>query len=300
MKNLGKKGLTQSKAQSISNLCNQLALEIENKINGFNVLTKTMKYDKETLVMQEAKPIRDIHNLLSEKSQLHGLQAHLMEALKAKTRLMDSISNESFELPLTMPERTIIPRPQVLEDVDVMFGIGQLTASEYAEYLQQEAVASHYGQFVHKAGKLAKLRNTLTKRVPLEWEVIEDGKKHPIKVIAHHTEDELIGLHVSLSSVHNKANQRVNYFKAKVKNLTSEENQRIHKENAKKNALFAGKVDRNNAEYESALQGYNAEVETLNSIFEDDRERRLNEASQLRISVDPIFQDLVDTLDTDK
>ena len=300
MKNLGKKGLTQSKAQSISNLCNQLALEIENKINGFNVLTKTMKYDKETLVMQEAKPIRDIHNLLSEKSQLHGLQAHLMEALKAKTSLMESISNESFESPLPMLERTIIPRPELIEDVDVIFGIGQLTASEYAEYLQQEAVASHYGQFVHKRGKLAVLRNALAKRVPLEWEVIEDGKKHPIKVIAHHTEDELIGLHVSLSSIHNKANQRVNYFKAKVKNLTSEENQRIHKQNAKKNALYAGKVDRNNAEYESALQSYNAEVETLNSIFEDDRERRLNEASQLRISVDPIFQDLVDTLNTDK
>ena len=64
--------------------------------------------------------------------------------------------------------------------------------------------------------------------------------------------------------------------------------------------MYAGKVDRNNAEYESALQGYNAEVETLNSIFEDDRERRLNAASQLRISVDPIFQDLVDTLNTDK
>lgn len=300
MKNLGKKGLTQSKAQSISNLCNQLALEIENKINGFNVLTKTMKYDKETLVMQEAKPIRNIHNLLSEKSQLHGLQAHLMEALKAKTNLMESISNESFESPLPMLERTIIPRPELIEDVDVIFGIGQLTASEYAEYLQQEAVASHYGQFVHKRGKLAVLRNALAKRVPLEWEVIEDGKKHPIKVIAHHTEDELIGLHVSLSSIHNKANQRVNYFKAKVKNLTSEENQRIHKQNAKKNALYAGKVDRNNAEYESALQSYNAEVETLNSIFEDDRERRLNEASQLRISVDPIFQDLVDTLNTDK
>ena len=94
MKNLGKKGLTQSKAQSISNLCNQLALEIENKINGFNVLTKTLKYDKETLVMQEAKPVRDIENLLSEKAELHGLQAHLMEALKAKNNLMNSIKKE--------------------------------------------------------------------------------------------------------------------------------------------------------------------------------------------------------------
>ncbi len=64
--------------------------------------------------------------------------------------------------------------------------------------------------------------------------------------------------------------------------------------------MYEGKVDRNNAEYESALQGHNAEVVTLKSIFEDDRERRLNEASQLRISVDPIFQDLVDTLNTDK
>jgi hypothetical protein len=300
MKNLGKKGLTQSKAQSISNLCNQLALEIENKINGFNVLTKTLKYDSETLVMQEAKPVRDIENLLSEKAELHGLQAHLMEALKAKNNLMNSISNESFESPLTMPERTIIPRPEMLEDVDVTFGIDKLTASEYAEYLQQEAIASHYGQFVHKGGKLSKLRNTLAKYSPLEWEVIEDGKKHPVKVMAHHTEDELIALHVSLSNIYNKANQRVNYFKAKIKNLTSEENQRIHKENAKKNAVFAGKVDRNNAEYESALQGYNAEVETLNAIFEDDRERRLNAASQLRISVDPIFQDLVDELNTDK
>ena len=45
MKNLGKNGLSMSQAQSISNLCNQRAVEIDNTVDNFNVIAKTLTID---------------------------------------------------------------------------------------------------------------------------------------------------------------------------------------------------------------------------------------------------------------
>ena len=54
---------------------------------------------------------------------------------------------------------------------------------KFAEYLEQEAIASHYGQTIHKRGKLTSLRNQLANHNALEWEVVEDGKKTPVRCI---------------------------------------------------------------------------------------------------------------------
>ena len=131
MKHLGKNGLSMTDAQSISNAVNQACTEIENTINNFNVVSKTIKIDGESFDIQEAHPIVDIFDLLKTKSKLHGVQAFLMEGLKSKENLMDEIREQEFDSSsFTMPEREDIKEPEYLSIVDETFGWSKLSSSE--------------------------------------------------------------------------------------------------------------------------------------------------------------------------
>ena len=61
-------GLSLSQAQSISNLCNQRALEIGNKLSVVNNYSKVVQVNKEDHTIVKGKPIpANVVNLLKEK-----------------------------------------------------------------------------------------------------------------------------------------------------------------------------------------------------------------------------------------
>jgi hypothetical protein len=103
-----------------------------------------------------------------------------------------------------------------------------------------------------------------------------------------------LDLHEDIAGHHRQYEQRVNYFKAKVKNLTSDENARIQKENADKAAEFL-KVEKEVAqEYRNAMDAYNGEILKLTMEFNSQRELDIKAAAALRINVDPRFQHVID------
>ena len=57
MRNLANKGLSMSQAQSISNLCNQTAQEIERELNSYNNCSKSINIGGQVYNMQEGSPI---------------------------------------------------------------------------------------------------------------------------------------------------------------------------------------------------------------------------------------------------
>jgi hypothetical protein len=155
-------------------------------------------------------------------------------------------------------------------------------------------MASHLGQFIHKSGKLSQLRKELSNIPSIEWFEIEDGKKTPVKITKHHDSQSLLDLHEEVAELHRTYEQRVNYFKAKVKNLTSDENARIQKENADKAAEFLKLEKELNEKYKMALDAYNGEVLRLTMEFNAQRELDIKSAAALRINVDPRFQHVID------
>ena len=295
MKQLAKNGLSMTDAQSISNAVNQACVEVENTINNFNVVSKTIKIDGESFDIQEANPIADIYDLLKTKSKLHGVQAWLMEALTSKKELMDAIREERFDLgSFTMPTREVIEEPNCLPLVGEEFGKSQLSSAELAEFLEQEAIASHYGKVIHKRGKLTSLRSQLAKHNALEWEVIEDGKRTPVRCKPHHNSQELLDIHNRLSDIWTRANKRVNYFNSKIKSLTNDESVRITNLNAKLKNDYASLLNTVNSNYQIEISNYNAKVDTARSEFESQQLLKLKDAAALKIVVDPRFKDIID------
>jgi hypothetical protein len=103
-------------------------------------------------------------------------------------------------------------------------------------------------------------------------------------------------MHNNFANEHKTLEQRVNYFKAKVKNSVTEENANI----AKENGIAIAEVNKvNNAkmgEYQKLCIDYEGKRRVEEEAFEVKRNEDMKFVAALRIKVDPRFQETVDEL----
>lgn len=295
LKNLLDKGLSLSQAQSISNMCFQRTQDIANSISIINNAEKSVKIGNETYVETVGNKIpNNIVELLLEKALLHATQAFLMENIKAKDSKIKELKAEKLFYGIERPEQPMLLNCDLIDTVDEAWGWKQLTNIEYNEYLEAEAYASHIGQFIHKDSKLDKLRKEVSNIKPLEWMHLEEGKKTPLVVKVHHTADELLEIHNKLALLHRNYEQRVNYFKAKVKNLVTEENARIARINADEASRISGLNDALRNRYKAQFDSWSEARIKSEQEFEVSRENTIKLVAALRIEVDPRFQPVID------
>lgn len=295
LKNLSDKGLSLSQAQSISNMCFQRTQDIANSISIINNAEKSVKIGNETYVETVGNKIpSNIVELLLEKALLHATQAFLMENIKAKDSKIKELKAEKLFYGVERPEQPILLDWDLIDTVDEAWGWKQLTNIEYNEYLEAEAYASHIGQFIHKDSKLDRLRKEVSNIKPLEWMHLEEGKKTPLVVNVHHTADELLEIHNKLAVLHRNYEQRVNYFKAKVKNLVTEENARIARINADEASRITGLNDALRNRYKAQFDSWSEARIKAEQEFEVSRENTIKLVAALRIEVDSRFQPVID------
>jgi len=293
------KGLSISQAQSISNLCNQRAGEISVTLKKVNNCKKTIKVDGDDHLIQKGYVLPDdIVEMLKEKATLHACQAFLMENLKAKDELLKEMNNtkadiSSVEFPIE-PSNDFPYHSELLAEIGEEWGWEQLTNSEINEFFEAEAYASHIGQFIHQNGKLDQLRKELPNIPEIEWKVIEEGKKTPIKVETHHESKDLLDHHEKLAAEHRKYEQRVNYFKSKVKNLVTKESARIAKHNADLQIKAENEFKKTRAKYERLYNEANEKVKTIQAEFEKERQDKISKIASMRIDIDSRFQKTID------
>ena len=296
MKNsLSSKGLSMSQAQSISNLCNQRSKDITAALADINNVEKTLTIGTETYIETQGNPIPDnVVALLQDKARLSATQAFLMENIKAKDSLIISIQRENYYASAPRPESPEYVEVELKKLVTEEWAWNELLAAEYNEFLEAEAYAAHIGQFIHKGGTLDRLRTELPKIKTLEFMEIEIGKKTPMKVEVHHTSAQLLSIHEELANTHREYEQKVNYFKSKVKNAVTKENARIANENgdAVAKANEANQTLRD--EYRKLNEEWNAFVRKETQEFEAKRQARIEAAVALKIDVAPRFQSVVD------
>ena len=295
MKNsLASKGLSMSQAASISNLCNQRTKDIIASLADINNVEKTLVIGEEKYVETQGTPIpQNIVELLTAKARFSATQAFLMENIKAKDELINKIKQERFRYEVESPERPKNISETIPTEVDEDFGWDTLTVAEYNEFLEAEAYASHIGQFIHKGGKLDKLRAELPTIKTLEFMEIEVGKKTPLKITIHHTAAQLLTIHEELAALHRGYEQKVNYFKSKIKNATTSENARIQKERGE----IQARVNQQNSDlanaYKLTYEQWTAEQRKAQHEFEEERQGRIQDAVNLKIEVAERFQSVV-------
>ena len=296
------KGLSLSQATSISNLCNQRAGEITAKLNGVNNFEKSVDIEgaKETKthIIVVGKPLpEDVVALITEKAELHACQAFLMENIKAKDTLLKEVKRATVDIStIEVPQRphVISPLVNMLPEVGEDWGWAQLTTAEVNEFIEAEAFAAHIGQFIHKDCPLDKLRSELPTIPAIDWMTIQEGVKSPVTIKVHHTSEGLLKTHEELAALHRAKEQRVNYFKAKVKNLVTEENARIANINANAQNEAANTNNQLQSTYDTAFKAYSEKVKSVQAEFEKERQASIKEIAAMRILIDQRFQKTID------
>ena len=124
---------------------------------------------------------------------------------------------------------------------------------------------------------------------------VEDGKKTPMKVNIHHNSEELMVLHEELARHHRKYEQRVNYFKAKIKSLLTSKNSEISRFNSEKQNEINSKNKGILESYEKECSKWEGKNSKALHVFEEKRQKRISEAAAMRIDVDGRFQKTIDT-----
>ena len=295
MKNsLASKGLSMSQAQSVSNLCNQRSKDITAQLADINNVEKTLVIGLDTYIETQGNPIPgNVVDLLTSKARYSATQAFFMENIKAKDELITKIKKEQFRYDVEAPIRPTTISKTIPTEVDEDFGWDTLTTAEYNEFIEAEAYASHIGQFIHKGGKLDRLRAELPTIKTLEFMEIEVGKKTPLKVSIHHNAQQLLTIHEELAALHRGYEQKVNYFKSKIKNATTAENAKIQKERGN----IQAEVNQQNLEaankYQLAYEQWVAEQRKAQHEFEEKRQARIQDAVNLKIEVAERFQGVI-------
>lgn len=73
---LSKTGLSMSQAQSVSNLCNQYCVEIDNLLENISIVSKEFTYNQEQYKQQAASKMpTNLVELLTKKGEYTSLQA---------------------------------------------------------------------------------------------------------------------------------------------------------------------------------------------------------------------------------
>lgn len=295
---LSTSGLSMSKAQSLSNICNQRAKYIDSLLTNVNNVSKSFKQsDGEVYFKQIAKPMpENVLELLKEKSSYHALQAYLMEAIKYKDNLLEKEKNNFFTSELKFPIQPNYDNNELHKEVDEKWGWEQITEKEYSEYLECETYASHIGQYFHKGGVLDNLRKNYNSDLELSFIELKKDEKIPIKSNPNHTEKDLIDLHEELANVHREYEQKVNYFKAKVKNLVSAKNIEISKLNSDILANSEVVNSKLRQEYNDLLNEFTNKLSIEKLEFNKNKEIELKRISSLKIKIPTNLQPTVDKL----
>lgn len=292
---LSKTGLSMSQAQSVSNLCNQYCVEIDNLLENISIVSKEFTYNQEHFKEQAANKIpENLIELLTKKGEYTSLQAFLMENIKLKEFLLDQAGGKCFYFEKKRPESPKFIEPKRLHlrrIADI-----ELSKEDRVDYLIQESFASQIGKFIHKGEKLDLLRKEASKTPLVEWKQIDSNITIPVRNTIHTTPEELFKIHTDLEDIHRGHEQKLNYYKAKIKNQLSDLNLAINKKNSMDYEEAASKYKIELQKYEEELQKYEEEYNKALFIFQEEQEKEVKRIAALRITIPEIFKPLVDTL----
>ena len=286
-------GLSMSQAQSISNLVYQESREIDSKLKAINNCSKVVDIEGKSYTKVRGNKIpEDVVALITKKGELHALQAYLMSALKAKEALLEEVKNREFVYDVPEPEFDYSKQMSYapIERVSTEYGWDSLTEEELLEFTVAEAMAAHIGKFIHDNGILTKLREELPTLESLEFISIKAGEQIPLSVIIHHTPEQLFEIHKTLAEKHREFESKVNYYKAKIKNLVNDKNMEI----AAANSAKANDVKVFNAvlkeEYSNSLSKYNLEKAQELALFQKRNLQLKAQYASLKIVIPDYFR----------
>lgn len=278
---LDTKGLTTAEANYTANIIKELCERISNEIKQLTLFKGTLNFQGKQTEYNKVYKVENLEEKCLEEGNLYALSAWLREAIKAKEALLKQVENDNFDIFL-LNEVNYGKSTSLLTEDEVKYS---LPINELAEYLAYEAKAAHIGKKVHPNGIFEQWFNMI-KNTP-KVQINEINKDYIVEFDQVVDEKDLYQVYFTLQKEYREAEQKVNYYKTKVKNLLNEKNQEINQKNKALQDKFSQDLEIQNSK-NLALQ---AEINNL-------RGQKLKEVSELKIIIPNELQKTLDYVQT--
>lgn len=288
-----------SEAQSLSNLCFQKASEIDKRLSKIGLYNEVITHEGDKKIIYKTDPMpSNIKQLILKKASYHALQAFLMDAMKNKDRMLELLRLSEYEHSEKRPPSAVVPDKPILELVDEAEMFNQLDSEKYNDFLEKEAIAAHVGKFIHKNSILDHLRSKAYDIVNVRWIEVKKEEKTLVEIEPHYNPEDYEDIHVMFAKIHRDAESKVNYYKAMIKNMVAEENDKRRSEYAIEMQKFHKEWNERMEKANSELKAYTEKLAKAQNKFEQEKLKKINELSQLKIVLDPRFNDLYEELNS--
>ena len=278
---LDTKGLTTAEANYTANIIKELCERISNEIKQLTLFKGTLNFQGKQTEYNKVYKVENLEEKCLEEGNLYALSAWLREAIKAKEALLKQIENDNFDISL-LNEVNYGKATSLLTEDEVKYS---LPINELAEYLAYEAKAAHIGKKVHPNGIFEQWFNMI-KNTP-KVQINEINKDYIVEFDQVVDEKDLYQVYFTLQKEYREAEQKVNYYKAKIKNLLNERNQEINQ----KNRALQDKLSQDLEIQNSKNLALQAEINNL-------RGQKLKEVSELKIIIPNELQKTLDYVQT--
>lgn len=231
----GEKGLTSTKANEYANLAREVVKEHEQFLRDINLSTTTMScisVDNKHIIKQgiTLEQFGTISSRLKEIAEYNALVAWLREAIEAKENLLDEVNDMSI-YHWCNQEGIEYPHSDCPIDVDLVNNAEKATVKEVAEYHIANAIASVYGQFIHKDGIFASKRDQLFKDINNPISVSGEGRDSVIyEVIPSISVEEVQRLYLELQEYWRAEESHLNKMKYDWNTADQLERQKVYGE----------------------------------------------------------------------
>ncbi len=278
---LDTKGLTTAEANYTANIIKELCERISNEIKQLTLFKGTLNFQGKQTEYNKVYKVENLEEKCLEEGNLYALSAWLREAIKSKEALLKQVENDNFDISL-LNEVNYGKATSLLTEDEVKYS---LPINELAEYLAYEAKAAHIGKKVHPNGIFEQWFNMI-KNTP-KIQINEINKDYIVEFDQVVDEKDLYQTYFTLQKEYREAEQKVNYYKAKVKNLLNERNQEINQ----KNRALQDKLSQDLEIQNSKNLALQAEINNL-------RGQKLKEVSELKIIIPNELQKTLDYVQT--
>jgi len=278
---LDTKGLTTAEANYTANIVKELCERISNDIKQLSLFKGTLNFQGKQAEYNKVHKVENLEEKCLEEGNLYALSAWLREAIKAKEALLKQVENDNFDISL-LNEVNYGKSTSLLTEDEVKYS---LPINELAEYLAYEAKAAHIGKKVHPNGIFEQWFNEI-KNTP-KVQITEINKDYIVEFDQVVDEKDLYQIYLTLQKEYREAEQKVNYYKAKVKNLLNEKNQEINQ----KNRALQDKLSQDLEIQNSKNLALQAEINNL-------RGQKLKEVSELKIIIPNELQKTLEYVQT--
>lgn len=278
---LDTKGLTTAEANYTANIIKELCERISNEIKQLTLFKGTLNFQGKQTEYNKVYKVENLEEKCLEEGNLYALSAWLREAIKSKEALLKQVENDNFDISL-LNEVNYGKATSLLTEDEVKYS---LPINELAEYLAYEAKAAHIGKKVHPNGIFEQWFNMI-KNTP-KVQINEINKDYIVEFDQVVDEKDLYQVYFTLQKEYREAEQKVNYYKAKIKNLLNERNQEINQ----KNRALQDKLSQDLEIQNSKNLALQAEINNL-------RGQKLKEVSELKIIIPNELQKTLDYVQT--